>query len=197
MTEFTASMGFPNPPNNPSSDVPVMQENNDSFISIWDEDHFGFNDSNGGQHQFIRMPLVGTVPGSTTGATELALSNSTSAIGGANNLFFYSYNKTIASQGVQMTRNENPTIIQNGFSWIPGGGLIQWGAVSSPGSAGTVSFNTNFSIACYGVFLTPRNDGSHSNPYTYGLNGAPSPTSFSYTGTSSGSETLYWWAIGI
>jgi len=56
MTSFTYTTGVPNPPNDPSNDVPLMQTNTNSILSIIAVDHVGFNTpgpnpaGSGGQH---------------------------------------------------------------------------------------------------------------------------------------------------
>lgn len=85
----------------------------------------------------------------------------------------------------------------NGYVWI-GGILLQWGVKTSPGQSGTVLFataNVNFPNNCFNVSLTLRRDGSTTAQGVY-INGVPNATSFSYTGSSVGSNALFWVAIG-
>ena len=44
------NVNIPNPPNNPSNDVSLMQENTNAENSIWQVDHLGFNVNNSGTH---------------------------------------------------------------------------------------------------------------------------------------------------
>lgn len=85
----------------------------------------------------------------------------------------------------------------NGYCWA-GGLLFQWGVKLSPGSSGNILFataNIAFPHSCFNVSLTLRRDGSTSTQGVY-INGVPTATGFSYTGSSSGSQALYWFAIG-
>jgi len=84
-----------------------------------------------------------------------------------------------------------------GWTFLPGGLLLQYGRVDSP-TAGpfTVKFPISFTSPPYIIELTPRNDGSHS-AFTYYIDGAPTSTSFNYQGSTSGSNALFWMAIGI
>jgi hypothetical protein len=79
-----------------------------------------------------------------------------------------------------------------------GGILFQWGRVASPPQAGTVSFaaaNVNFPNQCFTVMLQLQRNGSTSTQGIY-LNGVPTTSSFSYTGSASGNTALWWLAIG-
>ena len=85
----------------------------------------------------------------------------------------------------------------NGYAWV-GGILFQWGRVASPPQAGTVSFaaaNVNFPNQCFTVMLQLQRNGSTSTQGIY-LNGVPTTSSFSYTGSASGNTALWWLAIG-
>lgn len=65
MTFFNYTQGIPAAQNNPSNDQPNMKVNNDSNYLIWDVDHYGFEDNNGGQHQWVTLPKL------TTPATQV------------------------------------------------------------------------------------------------------------------------------
>src|SRR6202000_935722 len=91
----------------------------------------------------------------------------------------------------QLTTNINPSATTNGRSFLPGGIIMQWGAVNSPGSSGTVAFNATFPSSCFNIQLTARNDGPHS-AFNYWVDGIPSTGSFNYQGSTSGSQVLYW-----
>lgn len=85
----------------------------------------------------------------------------------------------------------------NGYQWI-GGILLQWGKVTNPGQAGTVNFasnNVNFPNNCFSVMLTMQRNGSTSTQGVY-LNGTPTRNSFSFTGSSSSANALFWIALG-
>jgi hypothetical protein len=98
----------------------------------------------------------------------------------------------------QLTVNLTPLAASNGYTFLPGGLILQWGVKSSPGSSGTITFatsNISFPNNCFNVSITQRRDSSSSTQGMY-LNGAPSATQFSYNGSSSSDTALYWWAIG-
>lgn len=82
----------------------------------------------------------------------------------------------------------------DGFAWS-GGILLQWGLVTSPGNSGSVTFPVAFPNACLSVQLTIRADSTNTSRLMY-LNGAPVSTGFSYNGTITSTNFLYWLAVG-
>ena len=103
----------------------------------------------------------------------------------------------------QLTVNFAPLVSSNGYTFIPGGLIIQWGIVSPPGTSGSVVFTTagniNFDNNIFGVFLQLlRTDGSANESAVISTKTvAFTKTGFGYATTASGSSTiLYWVAIG-
>jgi len=53
MTVFTFNSNIPAANDDPADDQPIMLQNNSSNAGIWNEDHIGFNATNGGCHKKI------------------------------------------------------------------------------------------------------------------------------------------------
>lgn len=86
-----------------------------------------------------------------------------------------------------------------GWTFLPGtsGMILAYGSVNAPGAGPTsVIFPVTFTAPPFLIELTPRNDGNHS-AFTYYIDGAPTTTQFTFRGSTSGSNTLYWMALGI
>lgn len=189
-------MAFKNNIPQPTDDLSVSQGdllgNMQQLDTSFDIDHFTFSNltANNGKHRKVTMPVRGAAPATIAG--EGALYFKTSGSGTA----LYMVRDNNAGTEVQLTTASvgNVTASANGCCWLPGGLFLQWGSVASPGSSGSVNYPVPFT-AIYSVQLTPRNDGSHS-AFTYYLDGAPSTSAFGYRGSTSGSNTLYWMAIG-
>ncbi len=104
---------------------------------------------------------------------------------------------------VQLTRNFVPLIASNGYTFVSGGLMIQWGFVSVPVSATAIvnfaTANKNFPANCFAVFTTiTDNSASPSVPGTVSVS-LVTPTSFKYTAnysTSTKYNGFYWLAIG-
>ncbi len=82
----------------------------------------------------------------------------------------------------------------NGFSWT-GGVLLQWGFVSNPGGSGSVSFPKTFPHNVFNVQLSFQRPSTNV-AVNFALSAAPTTSGFSYYSNTSGSTTLFWFAIG-
>jgi len=199
MSFLTYTQGIPNTPNNPSNDQPIMKVNNDSNFAIWPIDHYGFNDNNGGKHKYIRIP-TNAAPAST-GLQEILLLNAAGGTGpGGFQLHYLGPNKLVPGNLVQLTRNEKPVNSGQGFSWLPGGLLIQWGIVNNPGFTGNVVFPTPFTAPTppYSIVMTMITATVTATPIVVIKQTVP-PTNVSFTYTcndNTASNSFYWMAIG-
>jgi hypothetical protein len=172
-----------------------LQNNFSQANTTMGVNHYPFDDGtvNNGKHKFVGMPVT-TTP--ATAVNEGALYFKTIASGTA--LFMVRDNNL--GTDVQLTTASvgNVNSSSRGYTWLPGGLFMQWGTVASPGSSGSVTFSAGGGVAftsIYNIQLAARNDGSHS-AFSYWIDGAPTATGFSYRGSTSGSQTLYWVAIG-
>lgn len=183
----------PLPTDNLSVSQGDLQGNFSSANTEYGINHFAFDNlsANHGKHKQVTLPQL-TIPATVSG--DLVLYNK---VGASGSELWMTRDGFGATTDVPLTTSAvaKPTSASKGNSWLAGNLLIQWGSKNSPGASGIDTFLTAFSSAPYTVQLTPRNDGSHS-AFTYYLDGAPSTTEFAYRGTTSGSDTLYWLAIG-
>ncbi len=183
---------IPDGPNNPSDDQPNMKINTNSISGFLSVDHFGFGNNQGGAHEKVQLFNVAgsTPPAGLLNGYETIYSQ---AIAGNGELFFTRGN---SGTGIQLTGPGTPTVSQNGYTFLPGGILIQWGIKLAAGTSGSVSFPTNFKAATtpFTIQLTLfRNSGNQSVAVDSGT--PPSNTQFNYR-TSSGGSDIYWLAIG-
>lgn len=105
----------------------------------------------------------------------------------------------------QLTRNFLPKSNFNGYTFIPGGLMVQWGQVTglggawptSPQTLNFVTNNINFPAACY-VVLTTFIGPTSSSSGDISINAAnPSNFIWQFSGNSSSSfDGFYWVAIG-
>lgn len=102
-----------------------------------------------GYHKVIHFVTNGGNPGPVTGIGQLF----TKTVGSDQQIFFESGGGIIT----QITGPNAPLISGNGYTWLPGGLLMQWGiapGISSSGSGTTVSFTSigsliNFPNNCF------------------------------------------------
>jgi hypothetical protein len=197
MPDFAYTNGIPAASHNPSADQPIMQINNNSINSILGIDHFSFNNANGGWHQQSTY-VNGTDP--TTVGGQLALYSKSD---GAGKSLLFSIRDGNAATVTQLnsTLVNAPSTGFNGFSWLPGGLLIQWGAFPMSNSVlpQTISFNTPFSTTNIFfplpiVVATGQVSGSPADKSVETL--ALSNASFEASQFTGIARTIYWVAIG-
>ena len=201
MTDIDYLTDIPNGPNNPSVDQPNMKINTNGVADWVVEDHYGFKDINGGRHQFVRWPIANKP--ASTGAKELLLYNGSPD--GTNFYLYYVRNNspTDIAHFVQMTRNEVPVQATNGYTWMPGNILLQWGQFTSVGTGSpnaTVPLLTNFASSAefYSVTCTVLNNTSASYVKVNSLsnNQFTATVVGSNTGTPQNGITFCWMALG-
>ena len=140
-----------------------------------------------GKHKFLQMPEQASAP--TTAANEGGLY--VKAASSISNLF---WRQESDGTEIQMT-NIAPSSATSGYSFLPGGILMQWGQKATPGASGQVMFPITFSAAPYSLTLTlQRSSGTQS--VTSSSATVPTATTFNYLASSAGSTILYWMAIG-
>lgn len=108
----------------------------------------------------------------------------------------------------QLTTNITPTANTNGYTFLPGGLILQWGfrSVTSgawPSNTNTalnftaqVPANVNFQSNCFAVWTTNSGTGTSQGQVEIA---SKSTTGFvwRFTGSSSATENgFFWWAIG-
>jgi hypothetical protein len=193
---FTYNENIPNPPNNPSNDVGIMQTNAQAIDSIIAVDHVGFNTDNGGSHNQITFAKNQSAP---------SLANGVSAF----------FANTIASNSWPFFENSLgnvsfftglPSASQNGYVYLQGGIIIQWGKVTAsyPIAKTPLAFATNneeFPNNCFGVWtqITYTGTAPGASTATNILVSSVNETGFSYTslgGSSSQLTGFFWIAIG-
>jgi len=197
MTNFPYNMGIPNPPDNPSQDVPKMKVNTDSTANLINVDHVGFGLNNGGTHRQVTLTNE-AAPAIPPGTNSAFFAN---AFRGDSWPFF----KNGSLTGLVMGPGSQAF---NGYGFLSLGLLLQWGFVNqvlSNGDTGTVTFATSnvaFPNFCFTVFTTPYYTTAGTNPdgaASISINDTTkSSTKFDWTFNSNSSKYkgFYWVAIG-
>lgn len=158
-----------------------------------------------GKHKFLQMPEQGSAP--ATAVNEGGLYTKVGTNPAETNLFFraedsgggggfeYQLTKVIAVSTALFGNNTVAYVANNngGWTFLPGGLVMQYGRRTTPGSSGTVSFpipfpsgNAPFSI----VMGNERNSARACGFDTI------SSTGFTYYLDTSGSTAVNWIAIG-
>lgn len=133
MSNFTYSRDIPAGNLTPAQNRPSMTINTNSADSIWDEDHYGFNDNNGGLHQQVTFPLI-HVPPTAPFTPTVFTKNDPYTIP---QLFYYT--GTEAQSSLQYILGSSSGA--QGSVMLLGGIILKWGQKSFSGTSGNVSFS--------------------------------------------------------
>lgn len=185
MPNYTYTRGIPNGPNNPSADQPIMQTNANSTDSILDIDLYGFNDNNGGLHQKSTYVVQGSdpVPVNTDGSQGIVYSK---AVSGIAEIFINRYG---SATPVQLT-NGAVSITNNGYTFLPGGLILQWGTVTGTVAGNPFAFPITFTTI-YSLTGAVRSAPAQAMSFANVANNGATALS------ASGTPIIGWMAIGV
>lgn len=193
MTNQTFLTGIPATNNNPSDDQPNMLINNDSLYQ-WAganaaSDHYGFNVNDGALHKRTSYVAQGSDPGSSSGRYVEYGKNSS----GSTELFAQ---KDGVVTPIQLTRGV-PVATSSGYSYLPGGLLIQWFSVNfGVSTSGTFSFPTPFTSSVLSV-VGNQSSVSTGNTFSIGVGNTSTTQVTLWRSSASGANTAFIIAIGV
>lgn len=205
------NVNIPFATNDPSVDQPDMEENTNTINTFVQQDHLGFNNqfngnaNSGGWHTNIHMidQGAGFDPARITSVGQL-FAKEVTLNGFTDTALFYrtGTNVGFANSLTQITAPKNTVTGSNGYTFLPGGMIMQWGIINSPplnsGITTPLLFNIPYPTACVNVQMTLINDGSTQNAQVMSVrNTSVSATGFSwnYSGGSA-YRGFYWMALG-
>lgn len=195
-----------------NQDYQNLQGNFQVADTSFGTDHYAFSDAtaNNGYHKVAHFVATSTVasnppnnfpitPPPTVGLTgELFTTQSNVGLGNDELLWWQSGGGTLA----QMTVNLTPVSSTNGYTFIPGGLILQWGIVSSTSGSGTVTFPIAFPQAVFnitfGMIVTSGSSTTHAGQVY--VKAIPSLTNSSFgwrqADLSPDATGFFWSAIG-
>lgn len=180
MPNFTYTRDIPAGNLTPAQNRPNMEINTNSSDSIWDVDHYGFNDNNGGTHQKITFPLNISDPGAGPFTPLIFTKNDAFTIP---QLFYYT--GTSAQSSTQYVAAASGSVL------LLGGIIIKWGTGTANNTAPVNNFTPPFPHTCFAVTANQ-----------FAQTGTPSAVSVSNFNVSSfragspGPLNIVWIAIG-
>jgi len=194
----------PNIPNgtvNLDEDWRNLRTNFQALNTIFDKDHVPYsnNTAQNGYHKAIHI-VPQAAPATVAGIASI-YSTTINSISNDQTLFY----KTGAGNVIQLTRNFVPLAANHGYTFLPGGLMLQWGRQNAAGGATSTSLitfatlNKAFPTSCFAVWATPFYSSAPNGNGTIAI-GTISATSFAYTAyfnSSANYSGFYWTAIGI
>jgi hypothetical protein len=174
----------------------TIRNNLDGTFLTLAVDHINNNGQPGmqpaGYHKAIHM-VQQTPPTAVPNVGEIWCSTANDGYS-TDTIFFQ---KTGLNLNAQMSRNFAPVAAANGYTFIPGGLVLQWGSTTAVqnSSSTTVTFPIAFTANVFSVQLTVQTDDNST--IRLSLLNTPTLTQFTTSQTSSTHFTkLYWMAIG-
>lgn len=202
---------IPNPTDKLSTSQGDLKTNFSSLNTIFGQDHYAYDAVDGGKHQHVNMPVKsgGTPP--TTASGEGALY--TVANSGTSDIYYCRDNETTNvyrmsridnSKYAQFATNTNYSgTLYGGWTFLPGGLLLQYGKDTSGSNSGnyngTITFPKPFTTGCYSVVCTAIT--TTNSRYTIST-GTPGLSTVAYALVNSSFNRtsgidFSWWAIGV
>lgn len=188
---FTYNDSVPNPPNQPSVDVPKMQTNTNSIRSWVNVDHVDFEGPNAGTHKQVTLTpeAAPTIPAGT-GAIYSYVDGS--------GISWPAWLNSKGQTTAMMSTISNPS--SNGYTSLNGQIIVQWGSTTANSTGTTdVSFatsNINFPNNCFVVIA--QMNAFPAAAFAYGVTNV-SKTGFklkTVKNTIPDGTPFYWFAIG-
>jgi len=159
--------GIPTGTVNLDVDYLNIQRNFQQLDTSFGVDHVTFSNqtAQNGYHKSIHFNPVSTTatnppnnyppvtPAAVPGYGQLMSPQVNDGINADTALYFL----TGGNRKIQLTSNFVPVASQNGYTFLPGGIIMQWAQFTSPGSTGTITFTSSGGIAfpnsCFIVIL--------------------------------------------
>ncbi len=186
MPNFTYNRDIPDAPNNPSVDQPPMKVNTNSTDDLINIDHFSFNDNNGGLHKQVTM-INQTAPGFPNGGNGLLFAGVNSA---------NSWPHWQNALGTVVMVNGIPSAASAGYTYLPGGIILQWGVKNLPASGdNAIAFPITFPTNCFNVQLSVERAAANIDAVVI-KTASISTSGFTAIAPTAGSTNIYWVAIG-
>lgn len=181
------NIGIPDAPDNPSTDQPLMKNNNDNIATYVAVDHVAFNTTGSGKHNQVTFQN-NNIPAVPTSPPVLF----TNIVGSLPQPFFYSGD---AAHG----QNQYAVTSANGSTFALGGIIIKWGnfGITSGSGSQAVSFPVAFPNNFFSLSLLPNTTTPASGVGSISFGGTGSPSGFTaFRSNTSGTVTYFYIAIG-
>lgn len=119
--------------------------------------HIAPNNAGAGKHNLSEYVVQAQSP--ATAASEVATYSR--SISGTPELCLQKQNQLAAAADVQMSRLDTGVLAaQNGYSFLPGGVIIQWGQYATGGDGNAINYPIPFTAAVFSVVLTPDSNSN-------------------------------------
>lgn len=173
----------------------TIRNNLDGTFQTLAVDHINNNGQPGskpaGYHKVIHVVPQASNPGAVAGYGQL-FSKTINSYTSDQALFW----ETGAGLVQQLTVNVTPSATTSGYSFLPGGIIIQWGQSTSGTGTQPISFPIVFPNACFNVQITQTSTDFISTPASVKYSSGFSNSGFTFLYKGSSINGFFWFAIG-
>lgn len=196
---FNYFPNVPNAPNDPADDQPEMQVNTLSIQNLIAVDHVGFNaivnsiPNSGGFHKVVHFITQNADPAAILTIGQV-YTKSVTFNGNTDECLFY---ESGGGRITQLTTVDNVLSATEGYAFLAGGILMQWGRVS--GVTTSITYSVPFSANAYSIQLTVRGSQASSSARSLATVATSSTVGFTMQIANNSDFTYsltYWLAIG-
>lgn len=191
----TYTPGYPPDGSSLGQTKATIRNNLDGTFETLGIDHINNNGQPGSQpagyHNVIHCVPQGSNPGAIAGYGQLYCKSINSVVTDTA-LFWETGTGLIA----QMTVNINPSATTNGYTFLPGGIIIQWGQSTSSSSTQPITFNIPFPNNCFNVQITPTSTSTTASATNVLYPSGFSTAGFTFKYAGSSINGFFWFAIG-
>jgi len=172
-----------------------IRNNLDGTFQTLSVDHINNNGQPGsnpaGYHNVIHVVPQGSNPGAVTGFGQL-FSKTVNSFTSDEALFW----ETGSGLVQQLTVNLTPSATTNGYTFLPGGIIMQWGQSTSSSATQTVTFPVAFPTNCFNVQVTNTSSSTTASGSNVLYSSGFSKTGFTFKYAGSSINGFFWFAIG-
>jgi len=193
----TFTQGYPPDNSSLGQTKATIRDNLDGTFLTLAVDHINNNGQPGakpaGYHKVIHMVPQAANPAPVAGYGQL-YSRTISSITNDQALFW----ETGAGLIAQLTMNVTPQATLNGYTYLPGGILVQWGAIVSVAASGTTNFNIPFPNNFFNIQLTAMVSSTSNHANGMYIQGVPTTAQFTWNQAdrAAAQTGFLWYAIG-
>lgn len=201
MPTYTYQSNIPQPSNRLKDSQADLLENFQAIQELIDVNHVAFNTGDSGKHKWVTFPVQGSAPSFDSG--ESGLFNATNATTTKNELYVHKpsfLGEVDIPFTASILSNTALASCDYGWSYLPSGLLIKWGAVAGNASTVTINFQALSGGPAYTnvfrVYLSPFDSGTAVN-FTCGQRSVATTTSVSaYCNNPSGTASIRYLILG-
>lgn len=191
---MTYTPGIPAPTDRPSVSQGQIRTNFTQLNTIFADNHYAFNDATvalRGKHRTVILQQQAADPATT--AQQGALY--TKEYSSSPNLY---WRRKSSGDAILMTANYTPLKAEDGYTFLPGGLLLQWGNDHVNGELNTnINFPVAFKGVPYSISVTLFRSSGSTTPQAFYVVNSPAPTASRFTvWKSGGGQDFTWMAIG-